>query len=112
MPEVMKTATLINDVSIILATVALSCMLITNGRQKNLAIIKPIDYLIIILLFSFFIMPLDTFDIPFEKYHLTKAAVIYLGTKSLFSFSVKGNRRIIYSVLVLLLATGIVGAAI
>ena len=81
----------------------------SNGVPRDKQILQPIDYLVFIVLFLIFIMPYEVVDVSLDRYNIAKAAVIYLGIKSLFSFSVKGNRRVIYSILMLLLATGTVG---
>lgn len=100
---------ILNKASIILTGFVLTCVLIANGVPKDKQILQPIDYLVFIILFLIFIMPYDVVDVSLDRYNIAKAAVIYLGIKSLFSFSVKGNRRVIYSILMLLIATGTVG---
>jgi hypothetical protein len=84
-------------------------VLISEEKIDHKQILQPIDYLVFIILFLIFIMPYDTVSLTLDRYNIAKAAVIYLGIKSLFSFSVQGNRRVIFSIFMLLLATGTVG---
>lgn len=99
-----------NEVFIAFIFIGVSCVMISHDKKEKQAILKPVDYLVLILLFIIFFMPLEQFGLHLERYNLAKAAIVYLGVKSLFSFSVHKNRRIIFSILILLLATGGVGA--
>jgi hypothetical protein len=100
---------ILNKASILLTGFILSCVLISEEKIDHKQILQPIDYLVFIILFLIFIMPYDTVSLTLDRYNIAKAAVIYLGIKSLFSFSVQGNRRVIFSIFMLLLATGTVG---
>lgn len=102
--------TIVNEVCIALIFIGVSCMMISHDKKEKRDFLTPVDYLVLILLFIVFAMPLEQFGLHLERYNLAKAAVVYLGVKSLFSFSVNRNRRIIFSILILLLATGGVGA--
>jgi len=99
-----------NEVFIAFIFIGVSCVMISHDKKEKQAILNPLDYLVLILLFIIFFMPLEQFGLHLERYNLAKAAIVYLGVKSLFAFSVKRNRRIIFSILILLIATGGVGA--
>ncbi len=101
---------IVNEICIVLIFVGVSCVMIAHDKKETRPILNPIDYLVLILLFIIFAMPLEQFGLHLERYNLAKAAIVYLGVKSLFAFSVKRNRRIIFSILILLIATGGFGA--
>jgi len=114
-PAVMSSSlfnaiSIVNELCIAIIFIGVSCVMISHEKNEKKAILNPIDYLVLILIFLIFVMPLEQFGLHLERYNLAKAAVVYLGVKSLFTFSVHRNRRIIFSILILLIATGGVGA--
>ncbi len=110
-PElVYQTIIVLNKICIALTFICVSCVLISNEKPNKKPIFNPTDYLVVILLFILFVMPLSQFGLHLERYNLAKAAIVYLGVKALFTASVYRNRRIIFSILLLLLITGGVGA--
>lgn len=109
----MNSIHLANTTALFVSIFVVTCMLIADNEKLDAErILQPIDYLILVVLFLAMIVPLDIADLPLTRINVAKAAIVYLGVKSLFTYSVEGNKKIIITIIFMLAFTGVIGAII